>query len=288
MSETQIETPEGEIVAELPLAPERVEAAPPEPPVVTEEAEEEETPAPGKRTVLDDLKEERAERRALSTKVRELEEQASLTPRLQRELERLQAELDTLKPKAPTQPEVPDEEADATAARYGLFTVAGEPDRKAGRNIALDMKQRIASTAQAMVQSEIAPLRRETQESRAQSLTTAAFQKATQDKFCSTETLTKIVQGLTLEQRANADVMNAALVMAAGIDAAQGKLPGKAAPAPVVPAPLVTEASGGRRGLAPGPLSDIEQRAAKSAGMTEAQWKEHTKDYKPGQPVRLE
>lgn len=284
MSEMQIEAPEGQILTELPIAPEpAVEpAVEPRPQVVAEEEPEGRQP----KSILDDLRDERAERRALSQQVRDLEAQARLAPTLQRELDTLRSELAELKPKAPAIPVIPDELASASAVRYGLYTVSGEPDIKAGRAIEADLQNRTEQAAKRITQAELAPLREMTLKQQANHRVERAIAQVTADQSCTPETLRSVLSSLNDEQKANDDVISAAMVLASGLDARNGKTP-KKPEVREVSEPLHTEASGGRR-LTPGPLSEIEARAAKATGMTAEQWKTHTKDFEPGKPVRLE
>jgi len=279
----QIESPDGEIVTEAPPVANEVIQRQADPP----QAEPEPEPEPQPKGILDDLRAERAERKALSTKVRELEQQAHKAQQLEAELGNLRTQLEALKPKAPVVPDIPDEIAEATATRYGIYTLEGKPDLKAGRAILNDLRSEAKQIASELIQREVEPLRKSTLEQRGEALVAKAIAKVTADKSCSPETLQQVLSGLAPDQKANPDVINAAMVLASGIDARQGRMKPPARAAEDTREPIFTEAAGGRR-LAPGPLTAIEQRAAKDAGMTSEQWKKATDVFDPTKATRLE
>lgn len=293
MSEMQIESPEGEI-----LTNPGGEAAPveePEPEQVVEEtvAAAEITDGKGRKTTmvpLPELLDERKERRAATEEANRLRQELDVARRHGADIDALRAQIQALTPKASAVPAVTDADAEATAMRYGIYDIEGKPDLKAGRAIFADQNTRIDSRAKEIAQAEMKPIREMTIKQQANYLKQGAIQKVTAEKLCLPETLQEVLNNMSDEQVANADVVNVAITMAAGVDAMRGRSPRAAVQAVVrqeLPEPLHTEASS-RRSLTPGPLSDIEKRAAKVAGMDDTQWKEHTKNYEHGKPVRLE
>lgn len=295
MTDMQIETPDGEIVTQPGGQP-----APPEPEVVEEEAadttiEEAATGQPGERIerkasgILQDLKDERKERRALSEENARIRAELDVAKRNSADIDTLRAQVEALKPKAPVLPDVTDDEAEATARRYGLYNVDATPDLKAGRAIQADIKAQVRATASDLVRAEVEPIRTRTLNDKAEVMVERMLARVAAEKRCTPETYNGFISQMTPEQRANQDVLNLALLAAEGIDARNGKAPSKAAPAARVELaePLHTEASGGRR-LPAGPLSAVEQKGAKITGMTSEQWKEHTKDFEPGKSFQLE
>jgi hypothetical protein len=247
------------------------------------------TDTSGKKAVMVPLPElisERKERQALKresddlkAKVADLEARATRGQALETEIGHLRTQIDALKPKAPEQPEIADDEAEDTAKDLGLYTTEGKPDLAAARRVIKREAARIDSKVTTAVEAAVKPVRQMNVDQQAAALTNAAMAKA-REGYCKPETLEKLIAQYPPELRANPQTMNLALVLARGIDGGGTK------PADVSEV-LVTEPAGGRR-IAPGPLSDLEKKAAKVVGMTDEAWKNATKDYTPGQSARLE
>lgn len=278
---TQIESPDGVIQTEDPVIEIPADEAALEAAAITDTA--------GKKSVMVPLPElisERKERQALKresddqkAKIADLEARVSRGAAVETELGHLRAQVEALKPPAPVVPEVSDEEATETATDLALYTTEGKPDLAAARRVIKRESARIDAKVDAKVEAAVKPVRQMNVDQQAAALTTAAMAKA-KEGYCKPETLQKLLDQYPAELRANPQTMNLALVIARGMDGGGTK---PAEPEEV----LITEASGGRR-LAPGPLSDLEKKAAKVAGMTDEAWKKATDGYVPGQAHRLE
>lgn len=247
------------------------------------------TDTSGKKSVmvpLPELLSERKERQALKresdelkTQLSALQAQVSRTPALETELGHLRQQIEALKPKPAEQPEIADDEAEDTAKDLGLYTTEGKPDLAAARRVIKRESARVKAVVSEQVESAVKPLRQMNVDQQAQALESAAMAKA-REGYCKPETLKNLLATYTPEMRASAPAMNLALVVARGMDGGSGKDQESADV-------LVTEAPGGRR-LPPGPLSDLEKKAAKIVGMSEQDWKKHTDGFVPGQAHRLE
>lgn len=257
------------------------------------------TDSTGKKNVmvpLPELLEERRSSRDLKGKVKELETTAGRVPQLESQLAQMNARLQQLEPDAEAMrrlppeiaeaarrgkvadPEIPDEEAEETAKDLGLYSTDGRPDLAAARRVIKRESRRVDSIVQREVTKHVTPVKNMAQAQQATYLQNAAMAKA-REGYCKPETLEKVIANLAPELRSDPNVMNAALVMARGIDG----------PGTVLETnePVFTESSGGRRS-APGAMSSIEERATKDKGISSKEWTELTDKYKPGQSFRVE
>lgn len=206
----------------------------------------------------------------------------------------LQANPDFLKPRqaepapAPADP-TPDPAALELAKSLDLYDASGQPDLARAAKIQGLMAMTAEQKAQALVQ----PFQeQQTQRAAVENYqrVVAFAQQSGVDKgvvdFLWQESAKQGAEGMRLW--ANPDNARSLALMAIGAHSAYQQQHGKAAPPAVKPPePVFTEASGGNPRSRP-TLSGLEGRVAKERGMTETQWSENLRGFKPGATNVLE
>lgn len=173
-----------------------------------------------------------------------------------------------------------DREAQEWAEENGLITATGELDIARARR----QLDRLDKRAAAMAERAVGPIRQNTAQQTSAAHRVQAKGVALPDgtKFATEESVEQAFSLLPVELTADPKVAAIIPLIAAGLDRAKGKTPGRAV-AREDSEPLITE-SVGRRG--PAPIDADLQRILQRTGITEKEYRE-TK-YTPGRPMRLE
>ena len=227
-----------------------------------------------------------AEREKVTKEYEPLKTKADLADRLQADLQTVQPFINKLREKPELMKEetpselagITDEEAERFARNYELFNATGVDTHRAKRIIA-EQRKEIAKVAREAAQEAIRPLAETTAVDKSRSHFMWAAQQRDQsgqplvDPQILAQEWSKLPPKLTATQGVAEFVLNSAI----GIMQRTGKKP------PAAPSyePVFSEASGGQR--SPYQISQMEQKMAKSQGISEKDWTTRAKDYNPGQ-----
>lgn len=273
-----IDTPPVVAAAPEPVAP--------EPPADPDEVEAVELPG-GKHVPLSALKTVREENKTLRERASQAETLAQRVAQLQGQLEGYQQVTQQLQnqrqaPPPPASPEI--DETALTFARGMDLYVQDEhgraiPDLQKAQSILGIVKQLAKQEAGNMV----GPIAQATARDRSN----VNYQWATQQKDPSgkpvdARVLAEIWKTMPIEYTADPQIAKTLLFTAMGMERANAQ------PTPAAPPPTVVTESLGNAPRTRNVMSGLEQRVAADRGIKAETWHEHTKNFKPGQPVTLE
>lgn len=274
----------------VPAVADSTVVAAPDAPVVPAVTEQEVQAAGGDRERAGLLAALRAERDTSKT----LKDRAALADTYAQQLadarpyvEFLRANPHLMTPRAAEPPPAP-KEADPDAVEAAQLMDFYKPDGqldvdKGAKYLALQDRR-----AGRVTQEAVRPYREQSlQEKSAQNFALALGLKDPQGNSPSREALNTVWKTLSVEDTANVEIAATLAMLAMGADRMMGKAPAARPAAAPIPAPLVTEGSGGHQ-AAPGALSRLEEGIVQHRGMTAAKWAEHTAGFQPGRSNVLE
>lgn len=180
---------------------------------------------------------------------------------------------------AAPQTEQVDPQLEQLAKTLDLYTPEGKPDLAR----ATTLRQLVKAEAQEIARQTIAPMQKETYETKAaRNFQAAVAMKDANGRSPSPQALASLFKEVGAESAADPRIAGILALTALGLDYSQSK---SAPPAPIT-APLVTESQGNspRRPS----LSTLEASIARDRGITEQAWADNTKDFQRGRPQQLE
>lgn len=226
-----------------------------------------------------------AERERLTKEYEPLKAKAEQADRLAADLQTVQPFINKLREKpelmkeevAPELAAIPDQEAETYARRYQLFTPTGL-DLKTARQIIADNRTETKRIALEAAQEAIRPLAETTSldKSRQHFVWAAQQRDAAGQPLVDPAILAQEWSKLPAELTAQPQVAEFVLNSAIGVMQRTGKRP----PAAPTYEPVFSEAAGGPR--QPYQMSTMEQKMAKSQGISDKDWAARAKDYQPG------